>query len=108
MLNGQKIVVVMPAYNAARKLRQTYTEVMAQGIVDLVIVVDDASQDARQKELSQRRSHEARRISRLLRPATAAWRRADRPSKGACNGATLPRSRVRQSLARTRPKDRTL
>jgi len=45
MLNGQKIVVVMPAYNAARTLRQTYTEVMAQGIVDLVIVVDDASQD---------------------------------------------------------------
>src|SRR6184192_1588891 len=45
MLNGQKIVVVMPAYNAARTLRQTYDEVMAQGIVDLVIVVDDASQD---------------------------------------------------------------
>src|SRR5213075_1961019 len=45
MLNGQKIVVVMPAYNAARTLRRTYKEVMAQGIVDLVIVVDDASND---------------------------------------------------------------
>jgi glycosyltransferase involved in cell wall biosynthesis len=45
MLNGQKIVVVMPAYNAARTLRRTYDEVMAQGIVDLVIVVDDASHD---------------------------------------------------------------
>ena len=45
MLNGQKIVVVMPAYNAARTLRLTYDEVMAQGIVDLVIVVDDASCD---------------------------------------------------------------
>src|SRR5881398_520513 len=45
MLNGQKIVVVMPAYNAARTLRQTYDEVMAQGVVDLVIIVDDASQD---------------------------------------------------------------
>ncbi len=45
MLNGQKIVVVMPAYNAARTLRQTYDEVMAHGIVDLVIVVDDASHD---------------------------------------------------------------
>jgi glycosyltransferase involved in cell wall biosynthesis len=45
MLNGQKIVVVMPAYNAARTLRQTYAEVMAERIVDLVIVVDDASQD---------------------------------------------------------------
>src|SRR5262247_696295 len=45
MLNGKKIVVVMPAYNAARTLRQTYVEVMAHGIVDLVIVVDDASHD---------------------------------------------------------------
>src|SRR4029078_3640029 len=45
MINGQKIVVVMPAYNAARTLRQTYDEVMAHGIVDLVIVVDDASHD---------------------------------------------------------------
>jgi glycosyltransferase involved in cell wall biosynthesis len=45
MLRGQKIVVVMPAYNAARTLRRTYDEVMAQGIVDLVIVVDDASDD---------------------------------------------------------------
>src|SRR6201981_735388 len=45
MVNGQKIVVVMPAYNAARTLRQTYDEVMAHGIVDLVIVVDDASHD---------------------------------------------------------------
>src|ERR671925_281753 len=45
MLNGQKIVVVMPAYNAARTLQRTYNEVMEQGIVDLVIVVDDASHD---------------------------------------------------------------
>src|SRR6266403_2768558 len=45
MLNGKKIVVVMPAYNAARTLRRTYDEVIAQGIVDLVIVVDDASDD---------------------------------------------------------------
>jgi hypothetical protein len=45
MLSGQKIVVVMPAYNAARTLRRTHNEVMAHGIVDLVIVVDDASHD---------------------------------------------------------------
>ncbi len=45
MLYGQKIVVVMPAYNAARTLQKTYDEVMQQGIVDLVIVVDDASHD---------------------------------------------------------------
>jgi len=35
----------MPAYNAALTLRKTYDEVMAQDIVDLVIVVDDASKD---------------------------------------------------------------
>src|SRR5947209_8356749 len=35
----------MPAYNAARTLRQTHEEVMAQGVVDQVIVVDDASHD---------------------------------------------------------------
>ncbi|MCX5676082.1 MAG: glycosyltransferase family 2 protein [Planctomycetota bacterium] len=45
MFQGKRIVVVMPAYNAAPSLRRTYDEVMAQGIVDLVIVVDDASQD---------------------------------------------------------------
>ena len=45
MYAGRKVVVVMPAYNAARTLRQTYDEVMAHGIVDLVILVDDASHD---------------------------------------------------------------
>jgi glycosyltransferase involved in cell wall biosynthesis len=45
MYRGQKVVVVMPAYNAARTLRRTYDEVMAQEIVDLVIVVDDGSND---------------------------------------------------------------
>ena len=45
VLSGQKIVVVMPAYNAAKTLRKTYDEVMAQGIVDLIILVDDASTD---------------------------------------------------------------
>jgi glycosyltransferase involved in cell wall biosynthesis len=45
MLKDHKIIVVMPAYNAAKTLRKTYDEVMAQGIVDLVILVDDASRD---------------------------------------------------------------
>ena len=45
MFRGQKIVVVMPAYNAARTLRQTYEEVMEQGLVDAIILVDDASHD---------------------------------------------------------------
>ena len=35
----------MPAYNAAKTLRKTHAEVLAQGIVDLIIVVDDKSHD---------------------------------------------------------------
>jgi glycosyltransferase involved in cell wall biosynthesis len=45
MLEGKKIVVVMPAYNAARTLRRTYDEVVTHDIVDKVIIVDDASRD---------------------------------------------------------------
>lgn len=45
MYRDKKVVVVMPAYNAAQTLRQTHAEVMDQGVVDLVIVVDDASRD---------------------------------------------------------------
>jgi glycosyltransferase involved in cell wall biosynthesis len=45
MFAGKKVVVVMPAYNAAQTLIRTYEEVIAQGIVDRVIVVDDASHD---------------------------------------------------------------
>ena len=45
MYLDKKIVVVMPAYNSAQTLRRTWDEVMAQGVVDLVIVVDDASHD---------------------------------------------------------------
>lgn len=45
MFANKKIIVVMPAYNAQSTLRQTHQEVMDQGIVDRVIVVDDASSD---------------------------------------------------------------
>jgi glycosyltransferase involved in cell wall biosynthesis len=45
MYRDQKIIVVMPAYNAAQTLRKTYDEVMAQKIVDLIILVDDGSSD---------------------------------------------------------------
>ena len=45
MFKGQKVIVVMPAYNAAQTLQKTYDEVMDQGIVDLIILVDDASRD---------------------------------------------------------------
>lgn len=45
MLDGQQIIVVMPAYNAENTLRQTHGEVVAQQMVDRIIVVDDASAD---------------------------------------------------------------
>ena len=45
MYNSRKIVVVMPAYNAAKTLRRTHDEVMATGVVDHVVIVDDASRD---------------------------------------------------------------
>jgi glycosyltransferase involved in cell wall biosynthesis len=45
MYNGKKIVVVMPAYNAAKTVTQTVDEVLQQGIVDEIILVDDRSRD---------------------------------------------------------------
>src|ERR1700753_3354370 len=44
MLNGKKIIVVMPAYNAAQTLSQTVAEI-PRDIVDEVLLVDDASND---------------------------------------------------------------
>ena len=44
MLNGKKICVVLPAYNAASTLEQTYNEIPFN-IVDEIVLVDDASSD---------------------------------------------------------------
>lgn len=44
MLKNQKIIVVMPAYNAEKTLEKTYNE-LPFDIVDDVILVDDASYD---------------------------------------------------------------
>ncbi|MBL7776735.1 MAG: glycosyltransferase family 2 protein [Chitinophagales bacterium] len=44
MYNGKKVVVVLPAYNAAQTLEVTYSEI-PMDIVDEVILVDDASKD---------------------------------------------------------------
>lgn len=43
MINGKKIAVVMPAYNAARTLEQTVREL--PDVVDIKILVDDGSSD---------------------------------------------------------------
>jgi glycosyltransferase involved in cell wall biosynthesis len=44
MYNDQKVVVVLPAYNAALTLEQTYREIPFP-LVDEVVLVDDASRD---------------------------------------------------------------
>ena len=45
MVGDKKVVVVMPAYNAARTLKRTWDEVVATGVADRVVVVDDVSAD---------------------------------------------------------------
>ena len=44
MINNNKVVVVLPAYNAERTLKQTFKEIPFD-IVDEVILVDDLSSD---------------------------------------------------------------
>lgn len=44
MIQGKKVIVVMPAYNAEKTLEQTFHEIPF-GIVDEVILVDDKSKD---------------------------------------------------------------
>jgi glycosyltransferase involved in cell wall biosynthesis len=44
MINNKKVVVVMPAYNAEKTLRDTFNEIPFD-IVDDVIIVDDCSKD---------------------------------------------------------------
>jgi glycosyltransferase involved in cell wall biosynthesis len=44
MINNKKIIIVMPAYNAALTLEKTYRE-LPFDIVDEIILVDDASDD---------------------------------------------------------------
>ncbi len=50
MIYGKKVTVVMPAYNAEKTLRQTYSEI-DRSIIDEVILVDDFSRD-RTKEIA--------------------------------------------------------
>ena len=44
MLNGKKILVVLPAYNAEKTLEMTYKEIPSD-VVDKVLLVDDYSAD---------------------------------------------------------------
>jgi len=45
MIESKKLVVVMPAFNAEKTLRQTYEE-LPHGVVDETVLVDDASGDS--------------------------------------------------------------
>jgi glycosyltransferase involved in cell wall biosynthesis len=44
LFHGKKVIVVMPAYNAARTIERTYREI-PMDLVDEVVVTDDASPD---------------------------------------------------------------
>ncbi len=44
MIQGMKVVVVMPAYNAEKTLRQTVAEI-DRDLVDEIVLVDDCSKD---------------------------------------------------------------
>lgn len=44
MINGKKLVIVLPAYNASQTLERTYKEIPFD-IVDEVVLVDDQSRD---------------------------------------------------------------
>ena len=48
MINGKKICVVMPGYNAERTIRKTFDEI-PHYLVDDVILVDDGSTDGTAK-----------------------------------------------------------
>jgi len=51
MLNGKKVAVIMPAYNAEKTLEKTYNEIYKE-IVDEIILTDDKSTD-NTKDLSK-------------------------------------------------------
>lgn len=45
MYRGKNVVVVMPAYNAAKTIERAFVEVCGQNVADTVVVVDDCSRD---------------------------------------------------------------
>ena len=74
MIHGKRVIVVLPAYNAEKTLRQTVEEIPT-GIVDEAILVDDASADHTVRlanELGLQTvvhfSDESLSVSRALRP----------------------------------------
>ena len=86
MYRDKKVVVVMPAYNAAKTLPQTYAEVRDQGIVDQIILVDDGSRDETvdvARSLQGVQVHRQRRTTAtaaIKRPVTASRSKPARTS----------------------------
>ena len=67
MINGKKVVVVMPAYNAEHTLEMTCNEI-PKDVVDDIIVVDDASTDGTAAEAARIG------ISHVIRHERRLWR----------------------------------
>ena len=88
MLGGKKVVVVMPAYNAAQTLERTYAE-LPLDIVDSVLVVDDHSSDrtvelARQLGLTTFLHHQNTSATVATRRPAIAKRFAGAPTSWSC------------------------
>ena len=87
MINGKRIAVVMPAYNAEKTLEATVAELPE--LVDIRILVDDHSSD-RTAEVANRRNSAARfgERDRLRRAARQFLRPASRAAHQ-CRGCRL-------------------
>ena len=96
MLNQKKITVVLPAYNAAKTLRQTYDEIPLD-VVDDVILTDDASRDDTAelaRVLSAWSPFAMRRIAAMVairRPVTQPHSHAEPTSSSCCTPTTSTR-----------------
>ena len=69
MLNGQRVVVVMPAFRAEQTLRATY-DAIPHDIVDQVLLTDDASDDRTAAMLRPHDDSLRLRISRIAIPTS--------------------------------------
>jgi len=61
MINGKRVAVVMPAYNAAKTIERSFAEVCEQKIADVIIIVDDCSRD-NTVEVAEALSHPGVRV----------------------------------------------
>jgi cellulose synthase/poly-beta-1,6-N-acetylglucosamine synthase-like glycosyltransferase len=68
MINGKRIAVVMPAYNAEKTLEQTVQAL--SDLVDIKILVDDSSKD-QTAALSRSLGVETTAMDATSKPATA-------------------------------------